>query len=313
MKFSIIVPVYNVEKYIEKCLESILKQTYKNYEVIIVNDGSPDNSQKIIDKFIKKDKRFKSYKKENGGLSDARNYGLKFVSGDYILFIDSDDYINKDLLEELNKTINNYKVDLIRFSCTTVDEDGKIIGKENNSEYENIKPELVVRELITRNFVETACLYCYKKDFWDKYKFTFAVGKLHEDYGLIPLVIYFAKNITSINYLGYYYVQRENSITKTINYKKVKKGVYDMYDQYLDLVDILSKKQDNIIKKTILSYISECAIIKGRQLNEDDLKEYIKLLKKDKVVNNIDGYNIKKKIKKVLATISIKLYMKLLG
>ena len=82
MKFSIVIPVYNVEKYIDKCLNSIINQTYKNFEVIIVNDGTKDNSQQIIDEYVKKDNRFKSYKKENGGLSDARNYGIKYATGD---------------------------------------------------------------------------------------------------------------------------------------------------------------------------------------------------------------------------------------
>ena len=94
MKFSIVIPVYNVEGYIEKCLNSIKIQTYSNFEVIIVNDGSPDNSEKKIKTFLK-DKRFKYYKKENGGLSDARNYGIKYTTGDYLLFVDSDDYIDK--------------------------------------------------------------------------------------------------------------------------------------------------------------------------------------------------------------------------
>ena len=95
MKFSIIVPIYNVEKYIEKCLQSIKDQTFKNFEVIMVDDGSTDNSNKIM-KLFEKDKRFKSYSKKNGGLSDARNYGIQYTTGDYLLFIDSDDYIDKN-------------------------------------------------------------------------------------------------------------------------------------------------------------------------------------------------------------------------
>ena len=112
MKFSIVVPVYNVEKYINKALDSILNQTYNNFEVIIVNDGSTDNSQKIIDKYTKLDKRFKSYKKENGGLSSTRNFGIKYTTGDYLLFIDSDDYIEKDYLEQANKVTNYTHPDL---------------------------------------------------------------------------------------------------------------------------------------------------------------------------------------------------------
>ena len=127
MKFSIIIPVYNVEPYLEKCLDSVTNQTYKNFEVIIVNDSSPDNSQKIIDKYVKKDKRFKGYIKENGGVSSVRNYGLQKVSGDYILFLDGDDYIDISLLEELSKKIANQYPDIVRFSLSTVTEKNELI------------------------------------------------------------------------------------------------------------------------------------------------------------------------------------------
>ena len=93
MKVSVIVPVYNVEKYIKKCLNSLVNQTLDEVEIVVVNDGSPDNSQKIIDEYTKKYKNIKSYVKKNGGLSDARNYGIKKATGKYISFVDSDDYI----------------------------------------------------------------------------------------------------------------------------------------------------------------------------------------------------------------------------
>ena len=106
MKFSIIVPVYNVEKYLKKCLDSIIDQTYKNYEVIVVNDGSPDNSQAIIEEYKKNyPNKIKAYNKQNGGLSDARNFGLQYTTGDYVIFVDSDDYVKNDMLEVLNNNI----------------------------------------------------------------------------------------------------------------------------------------------------------------------------------------------------------------
>ncbi len=311
MKFSIIVPVYNVEKYLDKCLSSIKRQNFNNYEVIIVNDGSSDNSQKTIDKYSKDDNRFKSFITENRGLSEARNYALEKVTGDYILFLDGDDYLNENLLNILNSELQIANVDLVRFSCATVDEDGKLLSKENNLEYRNKETEKIIKELITRDYVETACLYCYKCSFWKKYNFKYAKGKIHEDYGLTPLIIYYSERITSINFIGYYYVQRNNSITKIKDYNKIKKGVYDMYSQYKDIVNKLLVEKNSITKQTILSYVAECAIIKGRQLNNKDLKEYIESLKKDKVVKNISEYNIKKKIKKFIATISIKLYIKI--
>ena len=99
-KVSIIVPVYNVEKYVERCIESIIKQSYKNLEIILIDDGSKDNSGKICDEYAEKDNRIKVIHKKNGGLSDARNTGLNIADGEYICFIDSDDYIHKDLVKD---------------------------------------------------------------------------------------------------------------------------------------------------------------------------------------------------------------------
>ena len=111
-KISIILPVYNVEKYVEKCLNSIKNQDYKNFEAIIVDDGSKDKSVEIIENFIKKDGRFKLYHKENGGLSDARNFGMNFVTGKFVIFIDSDDYIENKMLTTLYENITKEQADV---------------------------------------------------------------------------------------------------------------------------------------------------------------------------------------------------------
>ena len=122
VKFSIIVPVYNVEKYLEDCLDSILKQTYDDFEVIVVNDGSTDNSQKVIDNYAKRDNRIKAFKKKNGGVSDARNYGISKAKGEYFIFVDSDDTINDKLLEKLDKEIKKYdEIDLIKYQLQITD------------------------------------------------------------------------------------------------------------------------------------------------------------------------------------------------
>ena len=107
VKVSVVVPVYNVEKYLDKCFNSLVKQTLKDIEIIVVNDGTKDNSQDIIDKYVKKYKNIKAYKKTNGGLSSARNYGIKKCTGEYIAFLDSDDYVEYDMYEKLyNKAIS---------------------------------------------------------------------------------------------------------------------------------------------------------------------------------------------------------------
>ena len=114
VKVSVIVPVYNVEKYITKCLNSLVKQTLKDIEIIVVNDGSPDNSQAIIDKFVKKyPKKVKSYIKKNGGLSDARNYGIEKATGEYIAFVDSDDYVEHNMYKEMYEKAKEHDFDIV--------------------------------------------------------------------------------------------------------------------------------------------------------------------------------------------------------
>ena len=114
IKVSIIVPVYNVEKYLDKCLKSLVNQTLKDIEIIVVNDGTKDNSQKIVDKYVKKyPKLVKSYIKENGGLSSARNYGLKYVNGEFISFIDSDDWVRKDMFEKMYQKAKKEDLDIV--------------------------------------------------------------------------------------------------------------------------------------------------------------------------------------------------------
>ena len=121
MKVSIIVPVYNVERHLNKCLDSLVNQTLKNIEIIIVNDGSLDNSQLIINEYSNKYKNIRTFIKKNGGLSDARNYGLKKAKGEYVLFVDSDDYIALDSCERLYNTAKQDDVDVLIGNYIKVD------------------------------------------------------------------------------------------------------------------------------------------------------------------------------------------------
>ena len=302
-KFSIIIPVYNVEKYLEKCLDSIKNQTYKDYEVIIVNDGTKDNSMDIAKKYD-----FKIINQKNQGLSAARNTGVKNATGAYLLFVDSDDYLEKDLLKELNKSLKN-NPDLVRFQIKEIYEDGKEINYPEE-EFQN-KSGVEAFSIISKyHFVENAWAYLYKKTFYEKNKFKFKEGTIHEDFGIVPLIIMKANKVNSINYLGYNYLQRSGSIMSQKNYEKTKKKVEDFYNHYLYLIEEINKT--SLDSKVFKSFISNSLIIKICELDNKDYQEYKKLLKKEKVFDNLLVDTTTRKIKKILLKISPKLTRKIL-
>ena len=294
MKFSIIIPAYNGEEYIDRCLNSILNQKYDNFEAIVVNDGSIDNTQVIIDKYVKKDKRFISYKKKNGGLSDARNYGLKYTTGDYLLFIDCDDYFEKDFLEVLNNTLINNNYDLVKFMTKLVDDNGQFIRAEIGFNESRV---ISVEEVFKLEFCEPAWTYCYKKSFWDFNKFKYVKDKIHEDFGLTPQIIMMAKEIYCLNYHGYNYVQRSGSIMSTHSKEKDLKKAYDMLEQYDRLIKINYDSNDNL--DIYNSFLANSVISKAKTLKGKDRFNYIKELRSRKVFDLLLENTFLRKMKKV--------------
>ncbi len=297
-KFSIIIPVYNVEEYIKDCLESVARQTFKDYEVIVVNDGTKDNSMEIV-----KDYKVKIINQENQGLSVARNNGVKKARGEYILFLDSDDTIEEELLEKLNNATKD-NPDLIRFQIqeTYSNQEPKKWQEEG---FDTCNGEKAFEKICKYHFVENAWCYAIKKSYYEENHFEFAKGKIHEDFGLIPLVIIKAKKVKSISYIGYNYRQRENSIMSTNNYEKTKKKVEDFYNHYLFLRNEI--KKTNLDLKYFMSFISNSLIIKITELNKKDYKEYKSLLRKEKVFDYLLTDTASRKIKKILVKISPKL------
>lgn len=306
MTFSLIVPVYNVEKYLAKCLDSILCQSFQDFEIIVVNDGSPDNSQAIIDEYAKNHPdRIKAFTKENGGLSDARNFGIGKAQGDYLLFIDSDDYISKDLLCELNKVVAGSNIDLVRFSAQIVFENaepGEIIAAPVMNV---VSGEEAIDALIeNKQYFEPACFYAYRRSFWNENNFAFAKGKYHEDFGLIPEVIMKSKNFSSIKHIGYYYVQTSSSITRGNNQDKVTKRANDLFDLTVRLCSVVYecnfKKQ---VSDKILSYLANAPINTINNLSGEAKAEYLSKIKEAKLFDLLLEDTFKRKLKK--------LYMKL--
>lgn len=299
-KFSIIVPVYNVGKYIKKCLDSIEKQTFKDYEVIIVNDGSKDNSMDIV-----KDYNFKIINQKNKGLSAARNRGVKEANGEYIIFVDSDDYIDRDLLKNVNNSLDN-NPDVVRFQIREVFEDGSKIIDYKEKEFKG-KSGVEAFELISGyHFVENAWSYAIKKEYYLNNKFKFMEGTIHEDFGLTPLIIIKANTVNSISYVGYNYLQRNNSIMSNKDYEKTLKKVDDFYNHYKYLISEIDKT--DLDSKCFKSFISNSLILKICELKNKDYKKYLKILRKMGVFENILVDTFSRKVKKLLVSISPKIY-----
>lgn len=314
-KISVIIPVYNTEKYIEKCLDSIYNQKMKDIEIIIVNDGSKDNSDTIIQKWIEKNKeniQIKYLKKENGGLSDSRNFAIPYVTGEYISFIDSDDFIDENLYSNLEKYMNE-KIDLIKFKMQTVDEKGKILEKLDGPIFEKCTGEKGYEKLCTNDkFLDPACIYLYRTEFYKENNFKYKLGAYHEDFGLTSLIILKAKSFVSTNEYGYYYLQTNNSITRNSNYEKEIKKAKDLINHYDDMIRTIENYEiSNKSKELIKRYYTNTLILKTRELKEKDKKQYIKEIKERKLYKNIKPYNLKQLIKRIILKININLYLKM--
>ncbi len=236
IKISIIVPVYNVEKYLNRCLDSLVNQTFKDIEIIIVNDGSPDNSQQIIDEYKNKyPKLIKAFVKENGGVSSAKNFGLRHASGEYVLFIDSDDYVNINMIEKMYDVAYKENSDMVICNVYDVfEKNNKIVRYSNNfigntNIYENKK--IIFNRPANWNKLIKKSLFNY---------FEFELDKWYEDMRVSIKLYLLCKKITFIDEPLYYYVTHENSI---MNNKNISKN-YQIIDAFDDIINYY--KENNL-------------------------------------------------------------------
>lgn len=302
-KFSIIIPVYNVEKYIKRCLDSVFKQTYKDFEVIVVDDGSTDKSIPIAEKY-----NVQILKTKHVSVSEARNIGVKKANGEYLIFLDSDDYWDKDLLKEISKSIKN-NPDLVRFQIRTVTDKNEINNYPEEI-FEDLTGEEAFKKITKFHFVESVWAYAIKREYYLKEKFAFKKGTVHEDFGITPLIVIKAKKVNSISYIGYNYYRRNGSIMNTPDYNWTRRKVADFYNHYLHLISEIDKT--NIDSKLFKSFCANSLIIKICELKGKDYRKYRKLLKKNKVYANLLTDTFQRKIKKILFIISPKITVKLL-
>ncbi|AHF60203.1 TPA: glycosyltransferase family 2 protein [Streptococcus suis] len=214
INISIIVPIYNVEQYLSKCINSIVNQTYKHIEILLVNDGSTDNSEEICLAYAKKDSRIRYFKKENGGLSDARNYGISRAKGDYLAFIDSDDFIHSEFIQRLHEAIERENALVAVAGYDRVDASGHFLTAEPLPTNQAVlSGRNVCKKLLEADghrFV-VACNKLYKKELFEDFRFE--KGKIHEDEYFTYRLLYELEKVAIVKECLYYYVDRENSIT----------------------------------------------------------------------------------------------------
>ena len=224
MKLSIILPVYNVEEYLEECLDSLINQNYSNYEIIAVNDGSKDNSLKILKKYQKKHpKLIKVYDKENGGLSSARNYGIEKSNGEYLFFVDSDDYILPNSLEILSKYLEENH-DIIEYPFIAGTKEKSSFEVMFNKDIDDVRKRLIVGRPSAQNKI------C-KKELFTKNNLTFLEGVYYEDLATMPKLALHTKKIKFIDEPLYFYRIRPNSIMTNKEYNPKVDAIFKVLKQ----------------------------------------------------------------------------------
>lgn len=234
MKVSVIVPVYNVEQYLEKCLLSLVNQSLKDMEIIIVNDGSKDRSQEIIDRYVERYNNIVSLEKENGGLSDARNYGVQYAKGEYVAFVDSDDYVDYTMFEKMYHRAVEGNLDVV--VCDTVIQFSTysyILKSNMRFSEENVRNYIFAPPMACTRIVKREIMQC----------FPFQKGIYYEDLNTTPTYVVKTKKIGFLEEALYFYVQRADSIMNQM----------DFHEKLLDIFKVL----DNVRKVYLENFVFE--------------------------------------------------------
>ena len=256
---SVIVPVYNVEKYLEECLDSIQCQTYKNIEVLLVNDGSTDNSEEICERFCRQDSRFHLINQENKGLSGARNRGMSESKGEFITFVDSDDVIKEDMLEQLVEQVTSEEIDIVECWYSNDQKELAILSPENVKIIfqGNTKEALV--SLCRDNIVRlNAVAKLFRREVI--LKFPFLEGLFYEDvYGGMGILKHIHKMV-KIDYIGYYYRVRPGSIMnrefnlKNLDLFTICDAVEQLYEGDVDILPYIHRRLFHLVLMHVVDY-----------------------------------------------------------
>lgn len=244
---SVVVPVYNVEKYLDKCIDSLVSQTYENLEIILIDDGSKDKSAKICDKWKDNDSRIKVIHKENGGLSEARNVGIDYAQGEYIAFIDSDDWVDKNFIKYLHEKLEKYNADIAASTIIKTYKDYNEIQPINREKIRFTSEEALDTLLSGRDFCAVAWNKLYKKNVIGNIRFP--IGKIHEDEFFSYKVIANANTLVLVTEAIYYYRQRSGSIMQ-----KWSTAHLDALEAFKERMDFMYKYYPELYLKSKYSF-----------------------------------------------------------
>lgn len=273
---SVIVPVYKVEKYLSKCIESILNQTFQDFELILVDDGSPDNCGMICDKYAEIDPRIRVIHKKNGGLSEARNAGISIATGDYLTFIDSDDFIDSNYLKNFMDILSQNDSDLIITGIVDFYENDTNIEPNISEEFEVLSREQVFKKMLLQDDIDVnATAKLYKKAIFENIKYP--VGELYEDIKIIYDIVESADTIIFSKYKGYFYLQRIDSIM----YSNMSSKKLMLLDTVERLKTLICEKYPNIKNAMIRRYVYCHFHILGRAIFDKNYVQECKRIRKN--------------------------------
>lgn len=307
IKFSVIVPVYNVQDYLEQCIKSIALQSYTNFEMIVIDDGSTDQSGKICDEMAERFRMIRVIHQKNAGLSSARNAGMAVATGDYILFVDSDDYIDSRALEMFSKLISNegQGPDVIAGTACAVSESGNMEEYKHPTGLESITSgQRFLSEAIRQNmFLPCAQFYVYKRKFLCEQRLSFCKGILHEDELWSIQVLLKAQDVKQSNFRFYFYRIREGSITRQKNKRKNAKDLLFVCKILDELCQKYKKSEVTFIRDRISMLYMSAVYVGG--------KDFLHSLQVDRLFPLRNAHTIRNTAKSVLFAISPKFYVQI--
>lgn len=297
-KISVIIPAFKVEKYLSKCVESVLNQTYSDLEIILVDDGSPDNCGSICESFKEKDCRVKVIHKQNGGLSDARNVGMSIATGDYISFIDSDDWVEKDYFQVLINLLTENNADLASVSLSSVREDDQEVGRKHTGEVFLFGASEAMCSMFSRNGIPwCAQAKLYKKNLFDGIKFP--CGQLMEDKATTYKVFAKCNRIVYADLPCYKYLVRQESIMhsefseKRLNSFAIQEELNSFIEHNFPEAVTLTHAYTVKVSIAFLCLMSESGFDKDNKDKCEHFFEYINRFKKEFFSSKIIDWRFK--------------------